>query len=105
MAGANNVSDEDTFSWYAQVGSERFPSFDVTSMQESYYRLRQMHPGPLSLHAYNYSDIRFITGLSLERVPHSGSFTGMNVRSGSQMTLNFKDAGTMVMLHSCRPCL
>ena len=74
-------------------------------MQESYYRLRQMHPGPLSLHAYNYSDIRFITGLSLERVPHSGSFTGMNVRSGSQMTLNFKDAGTMVMLHSCRPCL
>ena len=99
LNGGNNVADEDTFSWYAQVGSERFPSFDVTSMQESYYRLRQMHPGPISIHTFWYSDTRFISGFSLERVPHSASFTGMNTRSGAQLTFNFKKTGTMVLLH------
>jgi hypothetical protein len=99
LGGALNNTSTDTFSWWVTVGSERYPSFDVTSMQESMYRLRQMHPGALHISTYEYSNNRFITGLSLERVPNSASFTGMNTRSGSQLTLNFRNTGAIVTIH------
>jgi hypothetical protein len=35
----------------------------------------------------------------LERVPNSASFTGMNTRSGSQLTLNFRNTGAIVTIH------
>jgi hypothetical protein len=99
LGGAIHNTSTDTFSWWVTVGSERYPSFDVTSMQESMYRLRQMHPGPLHIDTYEYSNSRFVTGLSLEKVPNSAGFTGMNTRSGSQLTLNFKNTGAIVTIH------
>jgi hypothetical protein len=96
LAGAANQASNDTFSWWVTVGSERYPAFDVTSIQESMYQLRHMHPGPLHIETYAYS--RFVTGLSLERVPYSASFTGMNNRSGSQLTLNFRNIGAIVTI-------
>jgi hypothetical protein len=98
LAGAANQSSNDTFSWWVTVGSERYPAFDVTSVQESMYRLRHMHPGPLHIDTYAYSNSRLVTGLSLECVPNSASFTGMNTRSGSQLTLNFRNTGAIVTI-------
>jgi hypothetical protein len=99
LGGAANQSSNDTFSWWVTVGSERHPAFDVASQQESLFRLRQMHPGPLHIDTAAYSTSRFVTGLSLERVPNSASFTGMNTRSGSQLTLNFRNTGALVTIH------
>jgi hypothetical protein len=99
LGGADNVASNDTFEWYFQVGSERFPNFNVTSLQESFYRLRQMQPGPLHLDTYRYGDDRFVTGLSLERVPNGQMHTGFNTRSGSQLTVNFKNTGAVVFVH------
>jgi hypothetical protein len=99
LGGVANQASNDTFSWWVTVGSERYPAFDVTSQQESMYRLRQMHPGPPHIDTYAYSNNRFVTGLSLERVPNSASFTGMNTRSGSQLTLNFRNTGAIITIH------
>jgi hypothetical protein len=99
LGGAINNTSNDTFSWWVTVGSERYPSFDVTSMQESMYRLRQMHPGALHISTSEFSNNRMVTGLALERVPNSASFTGMNTRSGSQLTLNFRNTGALVTIH------
>jgi hypothetical protein len=99
LGGADNIQDNDNFSWYLQCGSERFPSFDVTSLQESFYRLRQMHPGALHLDTYSYGLNRFVTGLSLERVPNGENFTGFNTRSASQLTVHCKNTAAAVMMH------
>jgi hypothetical protein len=99
LGGVANQASNDTFSWWVTVGSERYPAFDVSSQQESMYRLRQMHPGPLHIDTYAYSNSRFVTGQSLERVPNSASFTGMNTRSGSQLTLNFRNTGAITTIH------
>jgi hypothetical protein len=56
LGGAANQSSNDTFAWWVTVGSERYPSFDVTSQQESLYRLHMMHLGPLHIDTVAYSN-------------------------------------------------
>jgi hypothetical protein len=92
-----NTAANDVFSWYLMLGSERFPSFDVTSLQESFYRLRQTMPGQLALDTAKYGDDHFVTGLSLEKVPNGGAHTGANTRSGSQLSVVVRNPGADIV--------
>ena len=80
--------------WHMTLGSERFPVFPCESSQESFYRLRlceQAHgsDGP-SMTPVQYHSDHFVIGQSFELAPGS-AHTGINTRSGSQLTLSFKN--------------
>jgi hypothetical protein len=61
LGGAANQASNETCSWWVTVGSERYPAFDVTNIQESMYRLRQMHPGTLHLDTYACTPTRALS--------------------------------------------
>ena len=48
---------------------------------------------------FQYRDDKFVVGQSLEKVPGQSSRTGINTRSGSQLTLNFRNLGAATMIH------
>ena len=90
--------------WNITIGSERWPSFDCDSHQESFYRLRQATQAHLGndvygFPPYKYRTDKFIVGQTLEKAPGQSSHTGVNTRSGSQLTLNFKNLGNATMIH------
>jgi hypothetical protein len=99
-----NIEEEDDVSWNITVGSERWPSFDCTSVQESAYRLRLATAAHLgtdvsSIPAYRYRNDRFIIGQSFEKAPGQSSHTGINTRSGSQLCINVKNMDSAAMIH------
>jgi hypothetical protein len=82
------------------VGSERYPSFDVTSAQESYYRLRQLHPAVISIGQGSYYTNQFVSGISFDKA-QGASWSGVNTRSGSQLTIHVNNAkGAPVTMHA-----
>ena len=99
-----NTQALDTMQWNITIGSERWPSFDGDSHQESFYRLRQATQAHLGndvygFPPYKYLHDKFIVGQTLEKAPGQSSHTGVNTRSGSQLTLNFKNLGNATMIH------
>ena len=98
-----NHTVEDIMQWNITIGAERYPQFDCESLQESFYRMRQAlmsHNGnaevPISSHDYRVG--KFVLGQNLQKAPGS-AHTGVNTRSGSQLTLNFKNLGDATMIH------
>jgi len=98
-----NTANLDNMEWTETLGADRYPVFACESAQESFYRLRlceQAHgsSGPsFTPHQY-YSGGKFVIGQNLELAPGS-AHTGLNTRSGSQMTLQFKNITGAVTIH------
>ncbi len=104
LHGKDNTADNDDFEFYLNVGSDRYPQFSVDSHQECFYRLRlarQMAQGndAMSIAPHAYVRDKFITALNLEKVPGASSHSGINTRSGSQLTLNLKNSGAATTCH------
>ncbi len=90
--------------YYFQVGSERFPQFSVDSHQESFYRLRMaqlIHQGSdsFSINPAQYRTDKFIIGQNFERAPGAAAHSGLNTRSGSQLTLNLRNTAAATVAH------
>ena len=90
--------------WNLTLGADRWPTFDSTSTQECFYRLRlarQAHQGSdsLGISSHLYRTNKFIVAQSLEKAPGSSAHTGVNTRSGAQLTLNFKNLGAITAVH------
>ena len=103
-ATSANATAEDDLEWNLTIGSDRWPSFNCDSSQESMYRLRlatasHMRSDLSTITPYQYRNNKFIIGQSLEKAPGQSSHTGINTRSGSQLTLNFNNLGTATMCH------
>ena len=54
------------------------------------YQLGRTVGHPLHTYGCWYRSHRYVLGLDLEKISGAG-FTGMNIKSGDQLTLNFKD--------------
>ena len=99
---AQPTETTDSLRWNMTIGSERYPNFDCESTQESWYRLRLALGGadqPLSISGFQYSLDRHVFGQTFEKVPGSGQHTGINTRSGSQLTINLKGFNNADMIH------
>ena len=104
VAGESNTEINDAMSWNITIGSERWPQFDCTSVQECAYRLRLATTAHLgndlfSISGASYRTDKFIIGQSFEKAPGQSSHTGINTRSGSQLSLNFRNLGDVTMVH------
>ena len=102
--GEQNITINDALSYNFTIGAQRFPQFDCESTQECWYRLRMAAAAHLghadfSISGGNYRQTKFIIGQSLEKAPGMSAHTGINTRSGSQLTLNFRNLGASTMIH------
>jgi hypothetical protein len=95
VGNTDNTTDTDHCSWSIQIGGDRYPEFDVSSTQESWYRLalaQLMHTGSktFSISPYQYRTTKFIGAMNFEKALGEAGHTGINTRSGSQLTLSFR---------------
>jgi hypothetical protein len=93
MGGANTTAT-DAASWDITVRADRYPDFDCNSLQESWYRLSMaqlLHTGKdsFSISPSQYRSTEYVGAMNLEKVLGQASHTGVNARSGSQLTLSF----------------
>ena len=103
LSGAANSTTTDTMQWHLTIGSDRWPTFDAESVQESFYRLRltQRARGvadTMSISPLAYRNDKFVVAQSFEKAPGS-AHSGINTRSGSQLTLQFRNLGGATMVH------
>jgi hypothetical protein len=96
-----NSTDTDLCAWNITVGAQRFPEFDCSSLQASWYRLRTaqlLHTGKdsFSISPFQYRTDRFIGAMNFEKAQGLAGHTGLNTRSGSQVTLNFRVLATNI---------
>ena len=99
-----NTTDNDTFSWNIQCGSDRYPQFDSDSVSESFHRLRVaqlIHQGSdsFSISSGRYRADKAIFAMNLEKCPGVAGHSGINTMSGSQLSLNFKNLGEAKQIH------
>jgi hypothetical protein len=97
----DNTTDRDKCSWNITVGADRYPEFDCDSVQESWYRLRHaqlMHTGKesFSISPFQYRTDKFIGAMNLEKALGQAGHNGVNTRSGSQLTLNFRGLPALI---------
>jgi hypothetical protein len=95
VGNTDNTTDNDQCSWNITVGADRYPEFDCSSVQESWYRLslaQLMHTGSktFSISPYQYRTTKFIGAMNFEKALGQSGHSGVNTRSGSQLTLNFR---------------
>ena len=103
-AGSANIEANDDMQWNITLGADRWPTFNSESTQECFYRLRlaqQAHQGAdaFSISAHAYRTNKFIVAQSLEKAPGGSAHTGVNTRSGAQLTLNFRNLGASTLIH------
>ena len=53
----------------------------------------------VSISSHAFKTDKFITALNLEKAPGASSHSGVNTRSGSQLTLNLKNTGDAMTCH------
>jgi hypothetical protein len=97
----DNTTERDQCTWNITVGAQRYPEFDCSSVQESWYRLRHaqlMHTGKdsFSLSPFQYRTDHFVGAMNFEKALGQAGHTGVNTRSGSQLTLNFRGLPTYI---------
>jgi hypothetical protein len=96
LGGGNpNTTDTDGASWNITIGADRYPEFDVSSVQESWYRLglaQLMHASKdsFSISPYQYRTDKFIGAMNFEKALGQAGHSGVNTRSGSQLTFNIR---------------
>ena len=89
-----NVEELDNIQWNLTLGADRWPTFDSTSTQECFYRLRlarQANQGSdsLGISSHLYRANKFIVAQSLEKAPGSSA----------HLALNFKNMGAITTVH------
>ena len=99
-----NTTDTDDLSWNIQCGSDRYPQIDCDSIGESFHRLRVaqlIHQGSdsFSISSSQYRADKAIVAMNLEKCPGVAGHSGINTRSDSQLSLNFKNLGTAKQIH------
>ena len=99
-----NVEANDELSWNIQCGSDRYPQFDCDSVGESFHRLRMaqlIHQGSdsFSISSGQYRTNKAIFAMNLEKCPGVAGHSGINTRSGSQLSLKFRNLGTAKQIH------
>ncbi len=104
LAGLENIAVNDNFKYHVTIGSQRYPDFSVDSHQESFMRLRLsklIHQGndSVSISPTGYRNNKFITSLSFEKAASQTSHSGINTRSGSQLTLHLENTNAATMAH------
>jgi hypothetical protein len=104
MLGLDNIDVNDNFEFHVTIGSQRFPDFAVDSTQECFMRLRNaklMLQGndSVSITPAGYRNNKFITALSFEKAASSTSHSGINTRSGSQLTLHMRHTSAATSVH------
>ena len=78
-----------------QVGSKLFPEYPMRSVQECFYQLRKcMGVESSNFHSLDISPVeykthKFIAAFDTEKAL-GASFTGLNIKTGSLMTLKMK---------------
>jgi hypothetical protein len=97
----DNTTATDQCSWNITVGADRYPEFDCSSVHESWYRLslaQLMHTGKdsFSISPYQYRFNKFIGAMNFEKALGQAGHSGVNTRSGSQLTLNFRGLPTSI---------
>jgi hypothetical protein len=97
----DNTTDTGQATWSITVRAMRYPEFDCSSVQESWYRLslaQLMHTGKdsFSISPFQYRSNKFIGAMNLEKALGQAGHTGVNTRSGSQLTLNFRGLPTSI---------
>jgi hypothetical protein len=95
VGNTDNTTETDSCSWNITIGADRYPEFDVSSIQESWHRLavaQQMHTSreTFSISPWQYRTTKFIGAMNFEKALGEAGHTGVNTRSGSQLTLNFR---------------
>jgi hypothetical protein len=93
--GNPNTTDTDQCSWCVTIGADRHPEFDVSSVQEAFHRLQLaqlMHTGKdsFSISPFQYRTDKWIGAMNFEKALGQAGHSGVNTRSGSQLTLNFR---------------
>jgi hypothetical protein len=90
-----------------QVGSKLFPVYPIRSVAEAFYNLRKcMGTETSNFHSlditpYEFRNHKFIAAFDTEKNLGS-SFTGINIKQGSLMTLKMKStAPNLAMPDSC----
>ena len=76
----------------------------MDSLGESFHRLRVaqlIHQGSdsFSISSSQYREKKAISAMNLEKCPGVSGHTGINTRSVSQVTLNFKNLGEAQQIH------
>jgi hypothetical protein len=97
----DNTTVRDKFAWNITVGADRYPEFDCDSVQESWHRLRHaqlMHTGKdsFSISPFQYRTDHFVGAMNFEKALGQAGHTGVNTRSGSQLTLNFRGLPSVI---------
>ena len=85
-----NPNDEHTFQ--VQIGSKVMPEYPMWSGGETLYQLAKTVGHPLHIFAPWARSHRYIIGLDCEKISGAG-FTRTSLKSGDQITLNFRDLG------------
>ena len=99
-----NTTANDDFSWNIPCGSDRYPQFDCDSVGESFHRLRVaqlIHQGSdaFSISSSQFRANKAVFAMNLEKCPGVAGHSGINTRSGSQLSLSFKNLGTAKQIH------
>jgi hypothetical protein len=100
-ASNDNTAEADQCSWNITVGAVRYPEFDCSCLQESWYRLslaQLMNTGKdsFSISPYQYRHDKFIGAMNFEKALGQAGHSGVNTRSGSQLPLNFRGLPTYI---------
>ena len=98
LEGAEPTEATDLMKYNCTLGGDRYPQFDVECDGEQYYRLRLaslMHTGTdsFSMSSLEFRNDSAVFAINLEKAPGAAGHTGVNTRSGSQLTINLKYCG------------
>ena len=86
-----------------QVGCKLFPEYPMRSIQECFYQLRKCmgvessNFHSLDISPYEYRNHKFIAAFDTEKAL-GASFTGLNIKTGSLMTLKMKSGTTAAQM-------
>ena len=90
--GALSLANE--HSYQIQIGSKLVPEYPVSNLAESFSHLRKVVGRSFKKHSSWYRNRKYIIGLDLEKISGAG-FTGMNMKNGDLLTLNFRDCDAL----------
>ena len=81
-----------------QLGNKLFPEYPIRSVAESYYQLRKVmgdyhsNTGAMDINPQDYRSTKYVIGIDTEKML-GASFSGMETKSGSLLTLRLDKQG------------
>eukprot|EP00972_Heterocapsa_arctica_P087048 12830989-Heterocapsa_arctica.AAC.1 len=87
---SHNSELQNEHNTFIQIGANKYPEYPSNSTNEAYYQLGKCVGPEMCIYHRWYRTAKYIIGIDLEKVPGAG-FTGISTKSGSQLTVNFRD--------------